>query len=42
MKSTAPFAYAEAVSVSSRLKAVRKMIGVRSDSLDSRMRLAVS
>ena len=42
MKSTAPLAYAAAVSVSSRPKAVRKMIGVLCDSVRWRMSLAVS
>ena len=42
MKSTAPLAYAVAVSVSSRPKAVRKMIGVSSDWLRCRISLAVS
>ena len=42
MKSTAPLAYAVAVSVSSRPKAVRKMIGVRPDWPRWRMSLAVS
>ena len=42
MKSTAPPAYAVAVSVSSRPNAVKKMIGVRSDWLRCRISLAVS
>ncbi len=42
MKSTAPLAYAVAVSVSSRPYAVRKMIGVSSDCWRCRIRLAVS
>ena len=42
MKSTAPLAYAVAVSVSSRPYAVRKMIGVSSDWLRWRISAAVS
>jgi hypothetical protein len=42
MKSTAPLSYALAFSVSSRPKAVRKMIGVSADCSRSRISLAVS
>ena len=42
MKSTAPLAYAVAVSVSSRPNAVRKMIGVSFDRLRCRISAAVS
>ena len=42
MKSTAPLAYAVAVSVSSRPNAVMKMIGVRPHSVRWRISFAVS